>query len=182
MNTKDSWFKTFVIIVVIAVVTAFLAWYLMKNADNKEREERLKRFNALTKEKEILLNHKSKLINLENQIQVACKNYWNRVVQIYLTMLIFLLIPIAFWIFDFSFIEQTVSYYSMGHSIFTSLYFIFSLKTFSLKTIIQKKIESLAYKKVAGHRDAEYYVEKQESIDDRIEQIDLEINQLLIKA
>jgi len=182
MNTKDNRAKTFAIIIVVAIVTALLMWYFIKNTDNKEKEERKKRLESLTKEKHILISHKSKLINIENKIQSACENYWNRVVQIYLIFLTFLIVPILIWIFDYSFIEQTVSYYSIGHSVFTSLCFIFSLKTFSLKKIIKKNIERLAYKRVTGNKDAEYYIEKQESIDDRIEQIDLEINQLLVKA
>lgn len=182
MNTKDNWAKTFVIIVVVAIVTALLMWYLFKNADNKEQEERVKRLESLTKEKQILISHKSKLINIENKIQAACDNYWKRTFQIYLIIFIFLFVPLLVWYYNFTFLEQTLGYYAISHSLLASIFFIFSLKTFSLKTIIQKRIVSLAYQKVAGHRDAEYYIEKQESIDDRIEQIDLEINQLLVKT
>lgn len=71
-----------------------------------------------------------------------------------------------------------MSYYSIGHLLVCAIVFMFTLKTFSMKALIYNKINAISYKKIAGHRDAEYFAEKHETIEDRLEQVELEIKQL----
>lgn len=177
-SDRNNLIQSFIIIILILYVTGLLLWFLKTKTEKDKKSERLRRLSQLKKERHILLSHKQKTINLENKIQEASDLYWRRIVQSLLIFLFILIAPLFIWFLDISYIEKTMSYYSIGHLLVCVIVFIFTLKTFSMKDIIYHKINAISYKKIAGHRDAEYFAEKHETIEDRLEQVELEIKQL----
>jgi Flp pilus assembly protein TadB len=166
--------KIFIIVVVIAIVLWFINNYENFFNHQSNREERLK---ELKNEKTILENHRIKLSQLEDRIRKVSDRIWKRMVRLVLLFFILSLSPFAL-VYGFSSIEFALNVFSWSLSVYCLIYFFFTVKLFSLKEHVYDRLKDYSYKKVAGNRDAEYFASRHETIDDRIEQINLEIRQL----
>lgn len=186
-SRKNNW----IIFLAIGIILFIVIWHYYRNFGNLDTEkeedpdsDRMSRIAGLEKEKEILIKHEQKNIDLEQKVKDQSEILWKKMIR-YLILffvglnLIYLLI--YFLIYQAFPFEGIITFYSIFVVVFTLGYAFISLQVFSLKSFIFVELREHSYKLVAGFRDAEYYKSRMENIQDRIDQIDLEIEQLTQK-
>lgn len=179
--------NNWLIVLVIGIILFIIYWHYYKNQvkDEKDVEEsetiqRLRRIDNLNREKDILNSHLKKNIDLKVKIDEQSEKLWKRFIRV---LIIFLILSntLYFLIFKAFSLENILTLYSIIIGALNIIYLFFFFKFFSIKKFIFNNLKEYSYKLVAGNRDAEYYETRNESIHDRIDQIDLEIEQLVNK-
>lgn len=176
--------NNWLIVLVIGIILFIIYWHYYKNQvkDEKDAEEsetiqRLRRIDNLNREKGILNSHLKKNIDLKVKIDEQSEKLWKRFIRV---LIIFLILSntLYFLIFKAFSLENILTLYSIIIGALNIIYLFFFYKFFSIKKYIFNNLKEYSYKIVAGNRDAEYYETRSESIKDRIDQIDFEIEQL----
>ena len=179
--------NNWLVVLVIGIILFIIYWHFYKNQANAEKDaeaneesERNRRISNLNKEKVILNNHQKKNLDLKEKIDLQSEALWKRFVRWLIAFFIIFNI-FYFLIFKAFSLENILTLYSIIVGIANIGYLFFTFKLFSIKEFIFVRLREYSYKLVAGDREAEYYESKNESIQDRIEQIELEIGQLMSK-
>ncbi len=182
MTTKDR--NNWLLVFIIGIILLIIYWNYLNNQEvvysggnDNEENKRKKRIDNLNKEKEILFGHQKKNLDLEQKINNQSQKLWQKFIRILILMFIGLN-AIYFLIFKAFSLENVITLYSIIIGILNVFCLFLFYKLFSIKQFVFINLKEYSYKIVAGHRDAEYYATRNESIRDRIAQIDLEINQL----
>lgn len=178
MNRKsDNWGLYIVILIVVAIIL----WHFSKrsrNQDYSDKEaERLRRMTDLENEKQLLIDDRNKVIDLEKQIKAQSEKLWRKLIRILILALLFLN-TLCFLIMRSIDIENVLTFNSIVFGIINLTYLFCTFKFFSVKHFLFEHLKEFSYKIVAGNKDASYFATRLETVQNRIDQIDLELNQL----
>ncbi|WP_343635221.1 hypothetical protein [Fluviicola sp.] len=178
MNKKNyNWGLYIVILIVVAIIF----WHFSKrsrNQDHSDKEaERLRRITDLENEKQLLIDDRNKAIDLEKQIKAQSEKLWRKLIRILIILLLFSN-ALCFLIMRSIDIENVLTFNSIVFGIINLAYLFCTFKLFSVKQFLFEHLKEFSYKIVAGNKDASYFATKLETVQNRIDQIDLELNQL----
>lgn len=176
-KSNNKW----IVWLVVGIILLIILYHHTKSKEkeNEEKPEDIKRrrISSLQSERSLLSSHKEKIDVLEKKIDSKSEQYWRKLIRI-LTSLFLLVNLILYLLFpDFN---NLLVIWTVVTGLINVTWLILFVKLFSLKKFLFINLRELSYKSIAGHRDAEYFASKQETIDERIAQIDLELNQLMI--
>lgn len=182
-NTNKP-FSNFIIAIIILIALILIFFYFKADKNEDEEQQRLKRIKELESEKKILINHLQKNIDLELKIRETSERLWRRSLRIILIS--FLLFNFIYYLIFNGFtikvetLKNLSTFYTYSSIIIGALYLAISIKWFSMKDFIFENLKEFSFKIVAKNRNALYFTTKRNNIQNRIEQINLELNQLNI--
>jgi hypothetical protein len=178
MNKKnDNWF----FYLLIGIIVAILFWHLFKTSEpssHSDREaERLRRISDLEREKQLLIDDRNQVIDLEKKITDQSQKLWRKIIRS--LILLFALLNLLYFLImkSFSF-GDLITFNTIFFAVINLTYLFITFKLFSIKAFLFEYLKEFSYKIVAGNRDASYFATKLETVQNRIDQIDLELNQL----
>ncbi len=182
-NKKKNWIWYIVIgIIILIILYKFRKWFETRSQfDSSDAMRKAQRISDLKKEKSILLSHVDKLNDLQDKINKQSENIWRTFVRLIIIGLILLngiILGLFYLIAGEIIFSDVLTLYSILFFCFNIVFFFLTYNFFSIKKFVFEWLKEYSYKKVAGSRDAVYFEIKSETIQNRIEQIDLEIKQL----
>jgi len=174
--------NNWIIYLVIGIVLVFLFWHFYKSstsdAEQTDKEtERLRRISELENEKQLLIDDRNNVINLEKKLQEQSQKLWKKIIRILIGIFIILNL-LGYLVYKSFSIESVLSWYGIILLIINIPYLFFSFKLVSMKEFLFEHLKEFSYKIVAGNKDASYFLSKLETVQNRIDQIDFELNQL----
>jgi hypothetical protein len=164
---------------VVGIILLIILYHLAKGEEKTKQESpediKRRRISSLQNERSILSSHKQKIDVLEKKIDSKSDQYWRKLIRI-LTSLFLLANVILYLLFPD--LNNLLVVWTVITGLINVAWLLFFVKLFSLKKFLFINLREFSYKSIAGHRDAEYFASKYETIDDRIAQIDFELDQL----
>jgi hypothetical protein len=177
MSNKKS--NKLTIVIALIIITLFLIGVYYFSQQNKNRQEKIRlKLDALNCERKILCNHLEKNESIETKIRQQSEKLRKIFVRILvLSYIIFNLLYLLISGFNFTGMSKVNGFIFIALNI---LWLILFGRVFILKRVIEEELNGWSYKIISKNRDAKYFGAKKEEINNRIAQIDLEINQLKI--
>lgn len=175
---KNSW----VIYLILGIILVIIFLHFYKSSAEEDEQinkeaERLRRISALENEKQLLIDDRNNVINLENKLRAQSQKLWKKIIRILIG--IFVILNLLGYIIHKSFsIESVLSWYGVILLTINLPYLFVSFKLVSMKEFLFEHLKEFSYKIVARNKDASYFLNKLETVQNRIDQIDFELNQL----
>lgn len=178
---NDNWIVY--LIIGIVLVFLFLHFYKSSPPDDEQTDkeaERLRRIKELENEKQLLIDDRNNVINLEKKLNEQSQKLWKKIIRILIGIFVFLNL-MGYLIFKSFSIESVLTWYGIVLLIINLPYLFFAFKLVSMKEFLFEHLKEFSYKIVAGNKNASYFLNKLETVQNRIDQIDFELNQLYKK-
>ncbi len=163
---NENWALYFVIIIVVIIIL----WHFSKKSKsqgNSDRETiRLKRIADLENEKQLLVDDKNEVIDLENRIKEQSQKLWKKIIRS--LILLFALLNLLYFLImkSFSF-GDLITFNTIFFTVINLTYTLITVKLFSIKTFLFEHLKEYSYKIVAGNKDASYFATKLETVQNR---------------
>jgi hypothetical protein len=182
MKSKNNDWIWIILFAIIGLLIFFsFSHYFSSDIKSPTSAKKSKRLSDLRNEKNILESHINKIKVLQDKIKRESDKVWKKLLKLIIIIFICLngiILGLFYLITGVLIFSDVITFYTLFYFCFNILFLFFTYKTFSYKAFLYDWLQEYSYKKVAASRDAEYYVTKSETIQNRIEQIELEIKQL----